>query len=772
MHTLRSTAGAVLKLLLVAALALGGLTFAAQPAAAATVQPTTTGVKLTNASGQVVDTVSPNQPYKLMFDFSMPTGVAPGDSFVVTLPDGFEVGSGDSVALGQIATAVPSGTGSVTVTFTDAVAGATNVAGGFEYLVTYVKTPDEGTPVDNQVTIGGESAYFPVVKYGAAPGENPMMINKWSGNSSDSVNLQQKLKLDSYAYDYAWVQPANSGQIFAQWFVELNNWQTGEAQALGQNIILKDKLQNLGGFTPELMQDPNDGRRTLTEAELAGLLAGPYLKNFITLSVRDGGSTQSFAGLADSGFLTFGTEADGSTTFELKISDFLASKGVTPSDNAQYAIAYRTVLPKVNADIKNSASITSTEIDGEIIDGGWFKFVSASGWGSGEYANQPTTSLMLVKEWADSAQAAPLAATATCPAAPGEGPLDVPVTTFHLLANGEPAVGLDGALLTDQSVTLQPGTQHYVWQNLPTQLNPGEPITYTIEEVEVDGYTSSVSGPYTVDLTKSNDCGVITVTNTPTSTPTPTPTATATPEPTSTTTPEPTPTATPEPTPTPTATPEPTPTPTVTPEPTPTPTTTPEPTPTATPEPTPTPTPTGTPEPTPTATPEPTPTATPEPTPTATPEPTPTATPEPTPTATPEPTPTATPEPTPTATPEPTPTATPEPTPTATPEPTPTPTPTAPPEPTPTATPEPTPTATPEPTPTQTATPTVPGQPTTDPEQPTTEPTQPAPAGPGQGGNLATTGGEMPTWLAPAAALLLLAGGALFLLTRRRTARD
>lgn len=674
-RTFRDTAGVALKTLLVAALAFAGLTFAAQSAAAATVQPTTSGVTLTNAAGEAVDTVLPNQPYKLAFSFNMPTGVAPGDSFDVTLPDGFAVASTDSVALGRVATAVPNGTGKVTVTFTDAAAGATTLSGGFEYVITYVKTPDVGSPVDNRVTIGGEAVYFPVIKFGAAPGENPMMITKWSGNSSDAVNLQQKLKLDSSAYDFAWIQPANSGQIFAQWFVELNNWQTGEPTTLGQNIILKDKLQNLGGFAPEIKQDPDDGRRTLTADELDGLLAGPYLKNFLTLSVRDGGTTQSFSGLADSEFLTFTTDADGSTELELRISDYLASQGVKPSDKAQYALSYRTVLPKVNAEIKNSASITSTEIVGEVVDGGWFKFVNASGWGDTGFADQPTTSLMLAKEWAGKSEAGVGAGTGTCPAAPEAGPLDVPAATFELLANGAPAVGLDGALLADQTVTLEPGTQHYVWRNLPTQLTAGEPVTYTIEEKAIAGYTSAVSGPYPVDLTKSNVCGVITVTNTPTSTPTPTATPTATPTPTAI------------------------------------------------------------------------------PTPTATPTPTPTATPTATPTPTPEPTSTATPTPTPT--------------PTSTPTPTPTPKPTLPGTTAPTTTPEPT--ATPTPTATE---PAVPAQPPTTPDTPTTQPGKSVPPTPQSGGSLATTGGEMPTWLIPAAALLTLAGGALFLLTRRRTARD
>lgn len=151
------------------------------------------------------------------------------------------------------------------------------------------------------------------------------------------------------------------------------------------------------------------------------------------------------------------------------------------------------------------------------------------------------------------------------------------------------------------------------FENLP-KYSAGREIAYTIDELEVPGYTKEVDG-YNITNTYK-----------PVVTPTPTPVPTVAPTPVPTVAPTPVPTVAPTPVPTV----APTPVPTV--APTPVPTAVPSPTPTKKPAP-PAPTPTVTPLPTPTATPEPTPTATASPIPTTIPTDSPAPSYTPTPTA-------------------------------------------------------------------------------------------------------------------------------------------
>ena len=106
----------------------------------------------------------------------------------------------------------------------------------------------------------------------------------------------------------------------------------------------------------------------------------------------------------------------------------------------------------------------------------------------------------------------------------------------------------------------------HTFTNLPAVVDE-EPVTYTVKEDEIEGFTSkvevkNVDGDYQVTVTNTRKPEL-----TPTPTPTPTPTSTPTPKPTPTPTPKPTPTptpgtsGTPTPTPTPSGTPTPTPTP-------------------------------------------------------------------------------------------------------------------------------------------------------------------------------------------------------------------
>lgn len=220
-------------------------------ASAATVTPTVSNLSFTDADGNPVTLVTNNVPYKITFDFSVPDGTEPGDTFTVQLSDGFTVAGTAPVGLGTIAVAEGAGS-SVTVTFTDGVTGLQNVEGGFEYLVNYTEKPAEGTLIKPGITIGTKSEYVPVeYPYGPVPGPPPMEVNKWSGYSTapTNANTAKSLKLQSPAYNYQWIAPAE-GQVFAHWFIELNNWQGGgDPQVIGQDIVITDTMQGLGNFT-------------------------------------------------------------------------------------------------------------------------------------------------------------------------------------------------------------------------------------------------------------------------------------------------------------------------------------------------------------------------------------------------------------------------------------------------------------------------------------------------------------------------------------------
>ena len=102
----------------------------------------------------------------------------------------------------------------------------------------------------------------------------------------------------------------------------------------------------------------------------------------------------------------------------------------------------------------------------------------------------------------------------------------------------------DGKQLAEQVVSPDAnGKWSWSFENLP-KYSAGKAIAYTIDELEVPGYTKKVDG--------------YNITNTYKPAASPSPTPTASPSPTPTASPSPTPTATPTPTPTPTASPVPT----------------------------------------------------------------------------------------------------------------------------------------------------------------------------------------------------------------------
>lgn len=171
------------------AIIFGSFALASAPAHAAQVQPDASNIAITDANGEPITTVANNTPYKITFDFEL-ANANPGDTFVVAVPEGFVVDNVPEVALDEIAVARRTSDTTVTVTFTDAVASLENLRGGFTYTFRYAATPEEGEIPDCELTIGNTSVYLPELKYGPGPEPMPLIINKWSGFSTDTVNAR------------------------------------------------------------------------------------------------------------------------------------------------------------------------------------------------------------------------------------------------------------------------------------------------------------------------------------------------------------------------------------------------------------------------------------------------------------------------------------------------------------------------------------------------------------------------------------------------------
>lgn len=212
----------------------------------------------------------------------------------------------------------------------------------------------------------------------------------------------------------------------------------------------------------------------------------------------------------------------------LRLTDYLKSIGETIDPNAQYSISYWTVVPKQNARIENTATVTSDIIGDGQTDPGWFQYVAVSGWGEGEWEARDRTEITITKVWE------------------GVDPAEAPAVTFELLANGEPALGMEQKVLADQVITLEPGTTTYTWTDLPTQHTKGEALMYSVREVEIEGFESTGNTSYFVHLDQPDEVGSITITNTavpgdePTDEPTEEPTEEPTDEPAEEPTDEPT----------------------------------------------------------------------------------------------------------------------------------------------------------------------------------------------------------------------------------------
>ncbi|GAB3691887.1 Cna B-type domain-containing protein [Corynebacterium nasicanis] len=476
----------VVAVLLILAMVLG----ATPRAHAAPVQPTAVQFTLTNPDGGPAGSLTADTPYRFGFDFTVPAGTQPGDHFTVTLPPEFDVVDNSAAQLGGGTTATVVGN-QVTVIFGEGVTGLINVRGHFDIIAQYRHTGTEDKDVNVTVTLGNETVYEQILKGTGPPPPFPMVVNKWSGYSTapTNVNTSKALKLQTPRYNYQWINPV-PGQVFAHWFIELNNWHGGaDPVAIGQNIVITDRLAGMpAGFVPAV-QAAEPG--ALTQAQLDEQLNGYYMQNFFCVAVRDNGVTTSYPTLNNLGqtlpFITFTGDS-----FAFRVSDYLASIGVHPSDKAQYAVNYFTLVPESNANVTNSATLTTDVITDGQTDTGWYKTVDTTGW---IFGDQPTTSLAVTKQWEG----------ANAP---------TPAVSFELLADGEPARTLTGDLIP--ALQFAEGVTQGEWTGLPTQSARGVPIVYSVKEVTVDGFRSTVSGTYTPDLADLANipAGSITVTNT------------------------------------------------------------------------------------------------------------------------------------------------------------------------------------------------------------------------------------------------------------------
>ena len=541
-------------------------------AKAATIVPTVTTNQITTLDDQpLTGPVIDGQQFKFTFEFQAPAGTLPGDEFLVALPPEVTA-TFDTQDLDGLATATKVD-GGIRVVFTEAIRNMTDVRGGFSFILDTIPTLSSGEEKTVAITIGTVTQLVPLVGAGPDP---DMILNKWSGWSTDDVNLRKELKLQGWKYNFAWFKPVDD-QRFAHWFIRIN--QNNVLDDIGNDVIVTDQMQPIPGFVPgvEYSADPAP-----TGLNPATILNGPYLNTHFQITIFDDlpdseRAADTFGNVDDpitaSEFFQWTGSADSGVGFKFNVTDYLDSKGIKYAKNAYITIDYFTLVPNQPARVTNNASVESTNIIVPVSDSGWYQIAEGDGWA---FATQRTTSVEVTKTWEGLA----------------EGEIAPPVT-FELLADGQPATGLDGVVVADQVETLDPGTTSYTWSGLPSQSAKDVPITYTVKETPVDGFTSTgteatyvpnIAAPAAEALT-----GTIAVTNTKV----PEPTVTPTEEPTVDPTVDPTPLE--EPTIDPTVDPTPTEEPTVDPTSTETPTAMEEPTVDPTDEPTVDPTPTETP---------------------------------------------------------------------------------------------------------------------------------------------------------------------------------
>lgn len=190
--------------------------------------------------------------FRIAFDWQMPAGSMPGDYLEIVISPELEVNwqselelrdpnTGDVVAVSEFNNNI------WRTTLTEYAESHDNIRGGLVLDVSLREQLTEGEEKEVSLDVLSETIILTFTGPGPLPG---MLINKWSGYS-DASTQSKNLKLQSYNYEFANIFPVD-GQIFAHWFVEINDLRYNEERTTLSNIVLVDTMQKVSGYTPTI----------------------------------------------------------------------------------------------------------------------------------------------------------------------------------------------------------------------------------------------------------------------------------------------------------------------------------------------------------------------------------------------------------------------------------------------------------------------------------------------------------------------------------------
>lgn len=190
--------------------------------------------------------------FRIAFDWQMPAGSMPGDYFEIVISPELEVSWQSELELRDPNTvdvvAVSEFNNNIwRTTLTEYAESHDNIRGGLVLDVSLREQLTEGEEKEVSLDVLSETIILTFTGPGPLPG---MLINKWSGYS-DASTQSKNLKLQSYNYEFANIFPVD-GQIFAHWFVEINDLRYNEERTTLSNIVLVDAMQKVSGYTPTI----------------------------------------------------------------------------------------------------------------------------------------------------------------------------------------------------------------------------------------------------------------------------------------------------------------------------------------------------------------------------------------------------------------------------------------------------------------------------------------------------------------------------------------
>ena len=190
--------------------------------------------------------------FRIAFDWQMPAGSMPGDYFEIVISPELEVSWQSELELRDPNTvdvvAVSEFNNNIwRTTLTEYAESHDNIRGGLVLDVSLREQLTEGEEKEVSLDVLSETIILTFTGPGPLPG---MLINKWSGYS-DASTQSKNLKLQSYNYEFTIIVPVD-GQIFAHWFVEINDLRYNEERTTLSNIVLVDTMQKVSGYTPTI----------------------------------------------------------------------------------------------------------------------------------------------------------------------------------------------------------------------------------------------------------------------------------------------------------------------------------------------------------------------------------------------------------------------------------------------------------------------------------------------------------------------------------------